>query len=413
MDLDSIKIISGDMKILKLPPVTGSPDKQQRLGMNGTAMVIGKTNAQGQLNYEPIIDIAPAYTPSWIGNAYYMGQASSRVVVPQAMPLPAGTKVKQVSSGTSHTLVLLDNGTLWSVGNNANGQLGTGNTTTRQVLGQVGTANDWVFIAAGSSTSLAIKSDGSLWGWGLNGSSDQILSTSLATSVLSPTNVGGSRTFKHASISKTGVFIMAVGTDGKAYGSGKNINGQMGTGSTKLTSVGNLVAVASALSSLKEIHCGTAYAAYLADNGTLYVCGNNTYGQVGINGGGTNVYSPQYNGTGWISVSAAEEHIIGAKEDGVYGWGRTTNFALGNNSDNPTSVMIATKFLDLQGVLSVSTLAYASLARTATEVWGCGSNNYGFPKLPVADATVTRTWTKMMDARTKGVCVGAQLTSFF
>jgi len=79
----------------------------------------------------------------------------------------------QVSCGAAHTLALRNNGDLWAWGLNDVGQVGNDGASDSQgpsgqpcqakpvlVLDQV------TAIAAGSTHSLAIREDGSLWGWG-------------------------------------------------------------------------------------------------------------------------------------------------------------------------------------------------------------------------------------------------------
>ena len=61
-------------------------------------------------------------------------------------------------------------GRLFSWGSNQYGQLGNGTTTDSNVPTQVGTASNWVAIAAGTSASMGVQSDGSLWVWGRNDS---------------------------------------------------------------------------------------------------------------------------------------------------------------------------------------------------------------------------------------------------
>jgi hypothetical protein len=86
--------------------------------------------------------------------------------------------VTSLDGGQNHTLALKD-GTAYAWGHNGLGQLGTGPTsgtgTDSDVpvkmhgAGDVGFLTDVVAIAAGSSHSLAVKSDGTVWAWGYDG----------------------------------------------------------------------------------------------------------------------------------------------------------------------------------------------------------------------------------------------------
>ena len=51
-----------------------------------------------------------------------------------AMPIPLGKTAKYISCGDSHTIVLMEDGTIWGTGYNEVGQLGTGDTTDRSIL---------------------------------------------------------------------------------------------------------------------------------------------------------------------------------------------------------------------------------------------------------------------------------------
>ena len=62
-----------------------------------------------------------------------------------------------------------DDGSLWALGNNSEGQLGDGTTITRNTFVQIGTDTDWVSVVAGGSRTVAMKTDGSVWSWGWAG----------------------------------------------------------------------------------------------------------------------------------------------------------------------------------------------------------------------------------------------------
>lgn len=70
--------------------------------------------------------------------------------------------------GGSFTILLRDDGTLWSAGTNINGQLGIGGFESVNVLTQVGTDDDWVKVEAGAFHAVGVKADNSYRIWGNN-----------------------------------------------------------------------------------------------------------------------------------------------------------------------------------------------------------------------------------------------------
>ena len=57
---------------------------------------------------------------------------------------------------------------LWSWGGGVQGTLGLGDVINRSSPVQVGSLTNWKQASAGSSQSLAVKTDGTLWSWGYN-----------------------------------------------------------------------------------------------------------------------------------------------------------------------------------------------------------------------------------------------------
>src|SRR5439155_12725194 len=74
-----------------------------------------------------------------------------------------------ISAGGYHDLALGGDGTVWSWGSNDFGQLGTRPVgTTRRMPAQVPGLRGVVAVTAGGYHSLALLDDGSLWSWGDN-----------------------------------------------------------------------------------------------------------------------------------------------------------------------------------------------------------------------------------------------------
>lgn len=84
--------------------------------------------------------------------------------VSEAISAPV-LKRATIAAGQFHTLCIKSDGTLWSWGANAMGQLGwgTADANDHSTMGQVGTDNTWVSVACAMSSSFGIKQDGSRW----------------------------------------------------------------------------------------------------------------------------------------------------------------------------------------------------------------------------------------------------------
>ena len=79
---------------------------------------------------------------------------------------------KEISSSETHTLAILNNGTLWAWGQNNQGQLGDGTTTATTLFHKVKLDDDGnylekvVQITAEDNTAHALTADGNVYSWG-------------------------------------------------------------------------------------------------------------------------------------------------------------------------------------------------------------------------------------------------------
>ncbi len=137
------------------------------------------------------------------------------------------TNVKAVSShGNLHSHALLNDGTVWSWGNNFNGQLGIGTTSNQLTPAMIPSFTNVKAIAGGHLHGLALKNDGTVYGWGYNnngsvgdGSTTKRLSPVLVTGISGITKIA------------TGFYqSFGLKSDGTLYGWGKNYNWQLGDG---------------------------------------------------------------------------------------------------------------------------------------------------------------------------------------
>ena len=103
------------------------------------------------------------------------GNGSSATQFAQVLSAPSGypDTYRMVSAGSLHTLAIDTNGNLWTWGENALGQRGDGtgvNGGAPYTHQHIGTATNWVSVAAGLNHSMALNSAGQIWVAGDNSS---------------------------------------------------------------------------------------------------------------------------------------------------------------------------------------------------------------------------------------------------
>jgi alpha-tubulin suppressor-like RCC1 family protein len=105
---------------------------------------------------------------AWGANLF--GQLGLGNIDAQNAPKLVGTGWKAVAAGSLHSLGVKADGSLWAWGDNFYCQLGLGERENLKEIApvRVGSASDWVAVAAGTDFSLGQRADGSLCVWGRN-----------------------------------------------------------------------------------------------------------------------------------------------------------------------------------------------------------------------------------------------------
>jgi alpha-tubulin suppressor-like RCC1 family protein len=167
-----------------------------------------------------------------------------------------GTNWLQVSCGRQYMAAVKTDGTLWSWGWGNSGRLGNDLSSDRSSPGTTsGGGTNWKQVSCGYNSTAAIKFDGTLWTWGSR-ANGQLGDGYTTTSKLSPEGIsGGGTNWKQVS-SRTN-FMAAVKTDGTLWTWGRNTNGNLGVGNTTSTA-SPVTPVGFAGTSFKSVAEGTS-----------------------------------------------------------------------------------------------------------------------------------------------------------
>ena len=168
----------------------------------------------------------------WAWGANGSGFLGDNTRVSRSSPVQIGSDTNWdyvVGSGTASAAVTAffarkTNGTLWSWGYNAEGQLGNNTELPRSSPTQIGNGIDWSEIAAGESSCVAVKTNGTIWSWGGN-SKGQLGLNDRGVHRSSPTQIGSDTDWLLPGGNQGFVVIK---TNGTLWGWGPNTNGELG-----------------------------------------------------------------------------------------------------------------------------------------------------------------------------------------
>ncbi|MCL2745904.1 MAG: hypothetical protein FWE48_02255 [Coriobacteriia bacterium] len=267
---------------------------------------------------------------SWGSNAsgqLGLGDSSSGTHRNVPTRMPGGANWTQLATGENASVAISVHGHLyawganWSdpqMGQGTNPSPGAGNITAPV---RVGTASNWVFVAARSATIAAINSEGHLYIWG------NVVGMGNGANV--PTRVFPDVSWRKISMHNT--LVVAMSDHGHIYTWGTNAHGQLGRPVTAVHPA-DIPGRVGERSDWAEIVVGDASALALTEDGELYSWGRNHVGQLGL-GDTTNRNTPQRVGaaSNWIAMGMTSSNAAAAINSygELWTWGNTANGQLG------------------------------------------------------------------------------------
>jgi len=303
--------------------------------------------------------------------ALYQGAISCWGSVPVAVS-GLGSGASAISAGGAHSCALKDDG-VWCWGDNFFGQLGNNSTTDSPVPVMVSGLGPVTAITAGSGHTCALK-DGGVWCWGSNTSGQLGNNSPPSNGVSVPVAVLGL---------ESGVIAISAGQGhtcalktGSVWCWGYNLYGQLGDNSTTQRLAPVEVSGLSAVGITGISAGGLHTCAY--NSGAARCWGRNINGQLGS---GSTTDSPvpvivSNIGANVMAIGTGESHTCALKVDAAWCWGYNPFGQLGNNSTTQSTVPVAVSGLS-SGVNAVTAGSAHSCALKGGVAWCWGYGNFG------------------------------------
>jgi alpha-tubulin suppressor-like RCC1 family protein len=306
-----------------------------------------------------------------LGSAYWHLLSSLMMTFLMACGGAANAVTPMVAAGESHSVMLKSDGSVITVGSDSDGQLGAGRLVYSSKPLRVSGLAALRKVSASINFTLALDQEGTAWAWGANdwgqlGDGTRAMK-STPVRVLGVDNLidlaGG---YQHA---------MAIKGDGTVWTWGGNYFGQLGNGKTSLAANNGPPIMVKGISTVTSIAVGMYHSVVLRQDGTIWVWGDNTYGQLGITGL-VNATSPVKvtSMSEVIAISAGSLHTIALRKDGtVWSWGRNQDMQLGDGTtiDSLKPVQVA----GLANVTAIDAGDHHSVAlKEDGTIWAWGHN---------------------------------------
>lgn len=297
----------------------------------------------------------------WGDTTTYRGAEGSEtnLFAPVPEKVPVLTEIVQVAGGQVHSLALGSDGSVWTWGGNHDGQLGDGTKTSRTVPQRLVGLTDIVSIDADWTRSYAVKKDRTVWGWGgfyYRDSDGSVDNPDTPVQLRGLDNI--------VSVSAGYGSFMALKSDGTVW------------------YLSDKIAQVAGVTDIVQIAVGSQYTYGLKKDGTVWFWGSNGDTLSRVNGVSTaDASGPQsLQGVGnVVSIQASAGGPLLLKKDGtVWACGDNPAGQLGIGSYKPSDVLVQVVGLKQINRIAAHGIGYRSMAiRADGTLWSWGKGYTG------------------------------------
>ena len=293
-----------------------------------------------------------------------------------------------IATGGAHSIVLKQDGSVWATGRNHYGQLGDGSTTNSPHFIEV-VSEGVKAVAAGLTHTIVVKEDDSVWVVGCNSHGQLGIGSEVDR-----------HTFIEALVLEYGVkdvvagavHTLVLGIDGTMWAAGSNRFGQLGitsmhspsqsfsdTDSMKEVSASKNSFVKVLFTNTKAIAAGSYHSMVLKEDDSVWVMGNNEFGQLGDGSPNSRTMRRAIKGEEEFfnakAVAAGLYHSVVLEVNGDVwstGGNEVGQLEFGSKTSKRAFVLVSS------GVQAVAAGGWHSIVQKQDDsFWAVGRNNYG------------------------------------
>jgi alpha-tubulin suppressor-like RCC1 family protein len=294
-------------------------------------------------------------------------------------------KWKYITSDGYVSIGLKTDGTLWTWGQNMNGQLGDGTTQDKLIPTKMGKDDNWKSVSLVGTLVYAIKNNGTLWAWGTN----YFGLFGKKNKSIFPVQIDKESNWKE--IESGGEHILALKLDGSLWSWGDNRFGRLGLGNLKTEYQVTPMRIGSDNDWI-QISAGGGNSYAIKSNGSIWSWGDNRFWTNGrtMQNFNTNIPTKVENERNWKKVFANAQTIIGIKSDNsIWIWGTNDFGKLGIGKDpfkkSPIKVM---SDIGWKEVVNIGSRTYG-IKRNGT-LWAWGHVDIIEPEIPTSTFSIPK-----------------------